>query len=299
MNKRLISANTAEILAMNAQELKQSIKASEGRVILSENLAPRESFIGDITNSEIARAFGADLILLNGIDVLNPDVFAIGEYEGSFVDRLHELVGRPIGVNLEPVDTSADMLEEREEISLGRQANSETLKQIEKLGLDFVCFTGNPGTGVTNVAIIDTVKKAKEHYSGLIIAGKMHGAGVDEAVADLNVIKSLIEAGADIILTPSIGTVPGFDKEDLKEAVKLAHQEGALVMTAIGTSQESSDPDTIKYMALQNKICGVDIQHIGDAGYGGVATVENIFAMSKAIRGQRHTVSRVARSINR
>lgn len=299
MVKRLISANAAEILAMNAQELKQSIKASEGRVILSENVAPRESFIGDITNSEIARAFGADLILLNGIDVLNPDIFAIGEYEGSFVDRLHELVGRPIGVNLEPVDTSADMVEEREEIALGRQANNETLKQIEKLGLDFVCFTGNPGTGVTNAAILETVKKAKEHYSGLIIAGKMHGAGVNEAVADLEVIKSLIEAGADVILTPSIGTVPGFDKEDLKEAVKLAHQEGALVMTAIGTSQESSDADTIKYMALQNKICGADIQHIGDAGYGGVATVENIFAMSKAIRGQRHTVSMIARSINR
>jgi len=56
--KRLISANASEILRMNAQELKQSIKASEGRVILSENVAPRESFIGDITNAEIARAFG-------------------------------------------------------------------------------------------------------------------------------------------------------------------------------------------------------------------------------------------------
>lgn len=44
--KRLISANASEILSMNAQELKQSIKASEGRVILSENVAPRESFIG-------------------------------------------------------------------------------------------------------------------------------------------------------------------------------------------------------------------------------------------------------------
>ena len=43
--KRLISANASEILSMNAQELKQSIKASEGRVILSENVAPRESFI--------------------------------------------------------------------------------------------------------------------------------------------------------------------------------------------------------------------------------------------------------------
>ena len=65
--KRLISANASEILSMNAQELKQSIKASEGRVILSENVAPRESFIGDITNAEIARAFGADMILLNCI----------------------------------------------------------------------------------------------------------------------------------------------------------------------------------------------------------------------------------------
>lgn len=64
--KRLISANASEILSMNAQELKQSIKASEGRVILSENVAPRESFIGDITNAEIARAFwgGYDFVEL-------------------------------------------------------------------------------------------------------------------------------------------------------------------------------------------------------------------------------------------
>src|SRR5699024_9291222 len=107
MSKRFISSNTSEILGNNSAELKQSIKASEGRVIVSENVAPRESYIGDITNAEMARAFGADLILLNGIDVLNPEVFAIGEYEGSFVARLHELVGRPIGVNLEPVDSSA------------------------------------------------------------------------------------------------------------------------------------------------------------------------------------------------
>lgn len=299
MSKRLISANASEILGNNSAELKQSIKASEGRVILSENVATRESYVGDITNSEIARAFGADLILLNAVDVLKPEIFAIGEYEGSFVTRLHKLVGRPIGVNLEPVDSSASMVEERLEISSGRQVNVETLQEIEKLGMDFVCFTGNPGTGVTNSAILGAVKQAKEYYSGLIIAGKMHGAGVDEPVMDLKVIKELIEAGADIILAPSVGSVPGFDQEDLKIAVKFAHENDALVMSAIGTSQESSDPDTIKYMALQNKICGVDLQHIGDVGYGGVAPIENIFAMSKAIRGQRHTVSMIARSINR
>lgn len=34
--KRLISASSSEMLAMNAQKLKTSIKASEGRVIVSK-----------------------------------------------------------------------------------------------------------------------------------------------------------------------------------------------------------------------------------------------------------------------
>ena len=133
MGKRLISANASEILGMNAEELKQSIKASEGRVILSENVATRESFIGDITNSEIARAFGADLILLNGVDVLKPYIFGLEVKEESFVKELQNLVGRPIGVNLEPVDLEAKMAEDRLTISKGRQANLETIKEIERL----------------------------------------------------------------------------------------------------------------------------------------------------------------------
>ncbi|MGX6970516.1 haloacid dehalogenase-like hydrolase [Vagococcus bubulae] len=299
MVKRLISANSSDILAMTSKELKQSIKASEGRVILSENVAPRESYIGDITNAEMARAFGADMILLNGLNVLTPCVFGLPEGEGSVVDRLHELVGRPIGVNLEPVDLSADMAEDKLIIDEGRQATIDTFKQVESEGYDFICLTGNPGTGVTNTQITEAIEKAKQYYSGLIIAGKMHGAGVNEPVADLEAIKSFVQAGADVILVPAVGTVPGFDEEQLKEVVKLVHAHDGLVLSAIGTSQESSDADTIKQIAITNKICGVDIQHIGDAGYAGVAPVENIFALSKAIRGMRHTVSMIARSINR
>ena len=298
MVKRFISANASEILSMTASELKQSIKASEGRVILSENVAFKESYIGDITNSEIARAFGADLILLNGIDLFNPYVNALTG-KGTFVEELHRLVGRPIGVNLEPVDPQAQMAEERQEINEGRQASLATIQEAEKYGVDFICLTGNPGTGVTNRAIVHTIKLVKENFSGLLIAGKMHGAGVDEPVADLRAIEQFIEAGADIILAPAVGSVPGFDEADLKSIVQLAHRKGALVMSAIGTRQESSDPDIVKQMAICNKICGVDIQHIGDSGYGCLAPVENIFAMSKALRGQRHTVSMIARSINR
>ena len=299
MVKRLISANSSDILAMTSKELKQSIKASEGRVILSENVAPRESYIGDITNAEMARAFGADMILLNGLNVLTPCVFGLPEGEGSIVDRLHHLVGRPIGVNLEPVDLSADMAEDKLIIDDGRQATVDTFKTVEEEGYDFICLTGNPGTGVTNAQITEAIEKAKQHYSGLIIAGKMHGAGVNEPVADLDAIKSFVLAGADVILVPAVGTVPGFDESQLKEVVKLVHEHDGLVLSAIGTSQESSDTDTIKQIAIANKICGVDIQHIGDAGYAGVAPVENIFALSKAIRGMRHTVSMIARSVNR
>lgn len=299
MVKRLISANTSEIFNMSATELKQSIKASEGRVVLSENVAPRESFIGDITNAEIAKAFGADLILLNGLDVFEPEIFGLTSSKENVVHRLHQLVGCPIGVNLEPVDLQMDMLEERLTIVKGRQANEETFKQIAQLGFDFVCLTGNPGTGVSNQAIIKAIQMAKVHFSGLIIAGKMHGAGADEAVVDLESVAKFIEAGADVILVPAVGTVPGFDLPELKEFVNLSHRNGALVMSTIGTSQESSAVTTIQSIALQNKIAGVDIQHIGDAGYGGVAPVENIYELSKVLRGMRHTVSRMARSVNR
>ena len=298
MVKRFISSNASEILSMTAPELKQSIKASEGRVILSENVAFKESYIGDVTNAEIARSFGADLILLNGIDIFQPFVAGLDAKE-DFVEELHRLVGRPIGINLEPVDSHAQMAGERLIINEGRQASLATIQRAEELGVDFICLTGNPGTGVTNQAIIDTIRVVKENFSGLLIAGKMHASGVDEPVADLEAIAQFIEAGVDIVLAPAVGSVPGFDEQDLKQIVRLAHQKGALVMSAIGTSQESADEDIVKQMAIRNKICGVDIQHIGDSGYGCLAPVENIFAMSKALRGQRHTISMISRSINR
>ena len=298
--KRLISAQTSDILAMDASALKKSIKASEGRVVLSENFAPRETFVGgEVTNSEIARAFGADMILLNGVDVFNPEIYGLDQEDSGFVGQLHKYVGRPIGVNLEPVDQSVAMLESRDELVKGRQANLDTIQHIEKLGLDFVCFTGNPGTGVSNKEIIASIELAKKHYTGLIIAGKMHGAGVSGPIVDMETVQSFIDAGADIILVPSIGSVPGFDAQNLKDVVQLAHENDTLVMTAIGTSQEGSDADMIRDMALQNKICGADIQHIGDAGYAGLAPAENIYALSKAIRGVRHTAGAMARSINR
>ena len=298
MGKRLLSCFTSDFNKMSGQDLKNAIKASEGRTVLSENIAGRRSVTGDVTNSELARAFGADLILLNGIDVYNPVINALPESDEP-IKLVKKLTGRPVGLNLEPVDLKADMMEEIEIIPEGRICSEATLKKIEKMGFDFVCLTGNPGTGVTNSQIAEGIKLAKKHFSGMVIAGKMHSAGVDEPVANLDVVKEFIESGADVIMLPAVGTVPGFTQGEMEKAVKYIKENGALSMSAIGTSQESSTRETIRQIAIMNKIAGVDIQHIGDAGYSGVANFENIMELSIAIRGVRHTVRMIAASNDR
>ena len=298
MGKRLLSCFTSDFNKMSGQDLKNAIKASEGRTVLSENVAGRSSVTSDVTNSELARAFGADLILLNGIDVYNPVIDALPESDEP-IKLVKKLTGRPVGLNLEPVDLKADMMEEIEIIPEGRICSEATLKKIEKMGFDFVCLTGNPGTGVTNSQIAEGIKLAKKHFSGMVIAGKMHSAGVDEPVANLDVVKEFIESGADVIMLPAVGTVPGFTQGEMEKAVKYIKENGALSMSAIGTSQESSTRETIRQIAIMNKIAGVDIQHIGDAGYSGVANYENIMELSIAIRGVRHTIRMIAASNDR
>ena len=63
--------------------------------------------------------------------------------------------------------------------------------------------------------------------------------------------------------------------------------------------QEGSNSQVIEQIALMSKMAGADIQHIGDAGYGGIALPENIMALSVAIRGKRHTYRRMGYSMRK
>lgn len=298
MMKRLLSCQASEVLAMNGKELKAAIAASEGRTILTETVSSVPAMLGSISNAELAAAFGSDMVLLNGFDVFHPAIHGIPDSSDPIL-TLRELSGRPIGVNLEPIDMDADMLESRVEICKGRTACKETYELAEQLGFSFICLTGNPGTGVTNAKIASAIKEAKQYFSGLIIAGKMHAAGVNEPVIDIPSMEAFIEAGADVILMPACGSVPGLQESMIHEACERIHACGALAMSAIGTSQETSDLDTIREFALSSKRAGVDIQHIGDAGWGGIALPENIMHMSIVLRGKRHTYFKMAQSAKR
>ena len=298
MVKRLLDTVPEEIFNMTKDELLKSIKKCEGRTVVSEVIG-ENSLFRDVSNAEVAVSFGADLLLLNLYDINNsyfknvPD-----DSQLTLVEKIKELTGRPVGVNFEPVP---EEIVEKIDFPQGRLAVRENAKKAVEAGFDFLVITANPNTGVTNQKILEAIENINKKVGDklIIMAGKMHMAGYNEELLDEKLIKSMIEAGSDVILLPAPGTVPGIDLQDNKKIIKLIHKEGKMVMNTIGTSQESADQDTIKEIALKSKMAGADIHHIGDAGYNGIALPENIMALSKTIRGRRHTYRRMALSINR
>lgn len=277
MVKRILSSSSSELLNYSKEELLQAIKLSEGRTIISEVIG-KDSLFKDVSNAEVAAAFGADILLLNLFDLEQAKFKNIAkETVFEIVKEIKKLCGRPLAINLEPVSTDELQSEHFIELSSGRKATLSNIEKAVKAGFNMITFTGNPSVGVSNQAIIEAVKVADQNFGDQIIitAGKMHMSGINEDYLAAKYIDSLISAGTDIILLPAPGTVPGIDLNSLKEIIKLIHNRGKLSLTAIGTSQESSDQQTIRDIAMMSKMAGADIQHIGDAGYAGIALPEN------------------------
>ena len=294
---------------MKKKELLEAISASEGRVLVCETIGILQPMLGDVTNAEFVASMGADMILLNMFDVNHPVIQGLPKTEDREVIRkIKQLTGRPVGINLEPLEQGKESSVETNEmwkLSGGRVATLENAKTAVEMGVDFIVLTGNPGIGVTNAAITDTLKLYREHLGEqvVLIAGKMHASGIlsecGEHILTEADVRAFAEAGADIILLPAPGTVPGITMEYVRSLVVCAHSLGKMTLTAIGTSQEGADTDTIKEIALMCKMTGTDLHHLGDAGYGGMALPENILEYGKVIRGIRHTYHRMAVSIRR
>lgn len=306
--KRILDCHASDFKNMTKDELLYAIAAGEGRSIACETIGCIMPMLGDITNAEFAASMGADILLLNMFDVKKPYIMGLPKTEPeNVVRKLKELTGRPIGINLEPVEQSAIAKQAGSMWAMteGRMATLENAKAAAEMGVNFILLTGNPGNGVTNTAITETLSLYKKELGDKLIlaAGKMHASGIlaeaGEKILTKEDIKEFREAGADIILMPAPGTVPGITMEYVRELVSYAHELGALTITAIGTSQEGADVATMREIALLCKMTGTDIHHLGDSGYGGMALPENIQAYSVAIRGIRHTYRRMADSILR
>ena len=308
MAKRILNRTPSELVNLTKEEFISAIAGSEGRVLASETIGITMPILTDVTNAEFAASMGADLILLNMFDVREPKILALPNVDqADTVREIKRLTGRMVGINLEPVDdaAAAENAETLWAMSAGRYATVENAVLAQKMGVDMIVLTGNPGNGVSNEAITSSLRAISSEIGDKVAlaAGKMHASGVigegGEHIITKEDIRLFAEAGADIILMPAPGTVPGITTEYIRSLVSYAHSLGRLTITAIGTSQEGADVETIKRIALECKMTGTDIHHIGDSGCVGMALPENIFAYGVAIRGIRHTYHRMAQSLAR
>lgn len=311
MTKRLLSCTASDFAAFTKEDCLSAILQSEGRTLACECIGATMPVLTDITNAELAASMGADLLLLNLFDVEHPVVNGLPVVkEQETVRELKRLTGRIIGINLEPVENSVpENKKDREnmmwQMSEGRKATVRNAKKAYDMGVNLVLLTGNPGNGVSNLAITDSLRAISAELGDRLVlaAGKMHASGVigegGEHIITREDIQNFVDAGADMILLPAPGTVPGITMEYIRELVAFAHSLGALTITAVGTSQEGADKATIRQIALLCKMTGTDIHHLGDTGLAGIALPENIMAYSIAIRGVRHTYHRMAASVNR
>ena len=306
MLKRLIDTTARELTSYNKAELLTAISDSEGRTLAAETIGTVTPMLVNITNAEFVASLGADLIMLNIFDVNNPIIQGLPQTSPEDTIReVKRLTGRIVAINLEPAVIKDGQEESVWNLTTGRQATVENARKAVDMGVDMIVLTGNPGVGVDNEAIIQALSRLKEAVGDRVIltAGKMHASGIiseaGEKILTEKDVEAFVDAGADVILLPAPGTVPGITMEYAGNLIRKAHEKGALAMTTIGTSQEGADEATVRQIALMCKMAGADIHHIGDSGYMGMALPENITAYSVAIRGKRHTYRRMAMSLLR
>lgn len=306
--KRLLDCCASDLVQMDKAALLYAIRASEGRVLVSETIAITQPLLNNVTNAELAASQGADMLLINMFDCQNPQIQGLpaDTEPDQVLHRLQQLTGRIIGVNLEAVDPDfASTHDDVWKMNPGRAATAENAQKLVKMGAKIIVLTGNPNNGVSNRSLGLALKVIRDAIgdSAVLVTGKMHGAGVVRETGSAIITEEDVcwfaGQGADIVLIPAPGTVPGMSQQKVASLIEYAHESGVLAMTAIGTSQEGADVSTVRQIALMSKMAGADLHHIGDTGYMGMALPENIFAYSVAIRGVRHTYSRIARSVNR
>ena len=172
MIKRLLDANRSDFAAMSARDLVESIRLSEGRVVAAEVIATAQGLLDKVSNAELAAGMGADLILFNFYDVTAPQVTGFPDQgeaspsapifgrmswgRGVTLAQVKEWIGRPVGLNLEPVENLEALT------TSGRLASPENAQAAVAQGADFIVLTGNPHTGVTTAGIARALVAIRE-----------------------------------------------------------------------------------------------------------------------------------------
>ncbi len=302
---------------MSAAELKESIRDSEGRGVLCQNYVGLHPLVDGSTNAELAQAFGADMIFFNGYSMTpgaSQPGLQVEQWEnGSFVQKSYRLkdmkalIHVPLGIYLEcgTHDVYATSTSGTNLVRTDRVASDENLRRVLEEQADFVILAGNPGSGTSIRDAVACTRWVKETYGDrvFIFAGKWEDGSGEKVLGDpladydaKQIIRELIDAGADCIDLPAPGSRHGLSVAMIQKLVQYVHsyKPGTLAMTFLNSSVEGADPDTVRLIALMMKQTGADIHAIGDGGFAGCTSPENIHQLSVSIKGRPYTYFRMA-----
>lgn len=317
--KRLLSATPKELVNCTGRELLSAIRMSEGRTLRAGARIRCANLIDDVTNAEVAAAFGADIINLDTYDIIDPYIpgwdsknksddllyrqAQIKMGKGYHIKEIEEIVGRPISLLL--------LVASDNEAKTGSQnaygniiVNDEVLRRVKEEGVRCIQIDSFD----EDVNLADAVIKIRKYLGDDIIihVAKVHGSGIlnmenkKTSLIDEKEVVRLIQSGVDIIGFPAPGTYPGWDIMQCKHYVELAHRYGAVVVLGVHTSQEGSNPETLEQIALYCKMCGADMHDLGDCGFNeSMIDPINIMRYGIAIRGKRHHYRRMSMSQRR
>ena len=313
------------------KDLLDAIRSACGRVIVGETVTLKQPMIDGVSSVELLKSWGADMVTINhynaelpmipGLHSTMAGIEKFGSYwnkqgvkgcipdiklvEPSFqklylqygfgrtIAEVKTLTGIPVGLTLEPVPDDYDL-------PPARIANIKNAQKAVEHGANYITIIQTPSMQKAEFA--KSVAKVREGLgeNGLVKAGKMPWGSSfliePEQFISEDEIKLLAQSGADTIILPSPGTVPGLTIELVRRWVCIVHSCGLLAEASIGTSQEGADTDVIRRFGIDSKMTGADMFQIGDGAYSGTTTPENMMAFAFSIKGRRHTLRRMAMS---
>jgi len=316
-SRRLLTSSPKELLSYNSKELLEAIKISEARTIVAVARTRGPNICDGVSNAEMCAAFGADIVTIGLYDPRNPYIPGLPSKEpkepddgilsqvqadlgrGWTLRDVRELIGRPIEAGL--IGTQKTFVEEMEP-SFGRiLATRETARLLVEQGADILLILDWEGDLESITQVIKEIRDEVKDKAILSFA-RPHGVGlfghfVRKELITEDEIRRIVEAGADIVGIPAVGTFPGYSLKYTSDLVSVIHDCGALADQWIATSQEGTDIETVRRIGFYSKMTGAEMYTISDAGLSeAMPDPENIMALSIAIRGRRHTYRRMAMS---
>lgn len=328
MPQSLLECSPKQMLGLGAPELRRAIELSRGRTVIALARTRGSNYLQYVTNAEMCAKFGADIVYMDTYDPKSPQFVGLPSKEPDYDERyrdiqiqagrgwtareVRELVGRPLGVTFFPalpaygghtIDTAFN--DDSGVTVAGCPLNDwDDFELMVEQGFDIIFIEGWCDPAVLVAAAREAVSRAGGRV--LIEAGVPHGPGLilaDEEPLNLRelmtpeLVRDLADAGVDIVDIPAAGSLPGFSVDYVSELIDVAHRHGALVQVGLHNSQEGTDAQTARRIAIDNRIAGADMFMIGDAGINeNMGLPETINSLCVAVKGRANTIRRMSES---